>query len=84
MIEDRPKWQTLAACIGKPEFFFDDMKRTQVSKAKKICSTCPVIDECLEYAISADEFGVWGGKTMNERRQMRRLRKKQVKGESSL
>ena len=76
MIEDRPKWQTLAACIGKPEFFFDDMKRTQVGKAKKLCSTCPVIDECLEYAITEKiDHGVWGGCSERERRRIAKRRR---------
>ena len=81
MTEDQPKWKALGACIGQPEFFFDDMKRTQVVKAKALCSSCAVIDECLEYAIKADEWGVWGGKTMNERRKIRRARKKEIPSE---
>lgn len=44
-------------------------------RAKKICRTCPVIEECLEYAIRHNEDGVWGGTTKRERRALKRKRK---------
>jgi len=32
--------------------------------AKAICALCPVVDSCLEFAVSAREKdGVWGGLT---------------------
>jgi hypothetical protein len=37
-------------------------------EAKAVCQTCPVIQKCLEYALSAQEAdGVWGGLTARER-----------------
>jgi hypothetical protein len=37
-------------------------------EAKAVCQTCPVIQKCLDYALSAHEAeGVWGGKTAKER-----------------
>lgn len=36
--------------------------------AKRICESCPVIAECLEYALEQRyEIGIWGGKTPKER-----------------
>lgn len=35
------------------------------------CSGCPVKQLCLEYALkNNDQFGVWGGKTPEERNKM--------------
>lgn len=37
--------------------------------AKNICANCPVSMDCLLYAIeNAEIYGVWGGKSPNERR----------------
>ena len=37
-------------------------------EAKAVCQTCPVIQKCLDYALSAQEAeGVWGGTTFKER-----------------
>jgi WhiB family redox-sensing transcriptional regulator len=42
------------------------------SYAKAICKGCPVIDECLNYAMDIDEpLGIWGGKTEIERRKLK-------------
>lgn len=43
------------------------------AQAKRLCQGCPVIEECLEYALTANEpWGVWGGTTARERKGMRR------------
>jgi WhiB family redox-sensing transcriptional regulator len=40
--------------------------------AKQVCRQCPVIAECLEYALQRGErHGVWGGLSERERRRMR-------------
>lgn len=48
-----------------PEWFFPESEHynNQTTKvALKICSTCPVKRECLEYALSHwPIYGIWGG-----------------------
>jgi WhiB family redox-sensing transcriptional regulator len=45
----------------------------QIAAAKSICGSCPVRNECLEFAITTNqEFGVWGGTSEDERRVLRR------------
>lgn len=45
------------------------MIRSAEKEAKEVCKECPVIQKCLDYAISANEpEGVWGGLTVEERR----------------
>jgi WhiB family transcriptional regulator, redox-sensing transcriptional regulator len=44
----------------------------QVAAAKAVCHRCPVIDDCLTWAVNArHEEGVWGGQDMSERRDLR-------------
>jgi hypothetical protein len=37
---------------------------------KKFCLSCPVMYECLNFAVVHDEFGVWGGSTRTQREKL--------------
>jgi WhiB family transcriptional regulator, redox-sensing transcriptional regulator len=50
-------------------------ERERIEKAKAICVTCPVMWECLDYAITNESHGIWGGMTDAERRKVTRHRK---------
>ena len=55
-----------------PEAFFPE-KGGSTREAKKVCLTCDVRDECLEYALMNDErFGIWGGLSERERRKLKK------------
>lgn len=55
-------------------FRHDKISRFQ---AKKICSDCPVKEECLNQAfMNKEEYGVWGGLDEVERRSIARRMKK--------
>jgi WhiB family redox-sensing transcriptional regulator len=45
-----------------------------IEEAKEICNTrCPVRDQCLAWALKANEaWGVWGGTSEADRRSMKR------------
>ena len=46
------------------ELFFSD-ELHEIAEAKKICTTCPVMAECLEGAVERREpWGVWGGQLL--------------------
>ena len=66
-------WQADALCAQTdPEAFFPE-KGGSTRDAKKVCSSCTVRAECLEYALSNDErFGIWGGLSERERRRLRK------------
>jgi WhiB family redox-sensing transcriptional regulator len=66
-------WQTDALCAQTdPEAFFPE-KGGSTRDAKRICTTCEVRTECLEYALQNDErFGIWGGLSERERRRLKR------------
>lgn len=47
----------------------------QVARAKAVCASCQVRQECLDFAIATTQVhGVWGGTTEEERRRLRRRR----------
>lgn len=53
-----------------------NQRSTRVRLAKEVCAACPVIEECAEYAIEAqEEYGVWGGMNEKERNAFRRRRR---------
>jgi WhiB family transcriptional regulator, redox-sensing transcriptional regulator len=66
-------WQDSALCAQTdPEAFFPE-KGGSTREAKKVCRTCEVRAECLEYALEHDErFGIWGGLSERERRRLKR------------
>ncbi len=66
-------WQADALCAQTdPEAFFPE-KGGSTRDAKRVCSSCEVRAECLEYALDNDErFGIWGGLSERERRRLRR------------
>lgn len=66
-------WQADALCAQTdPEAFFPE-KGGSTREAKRICDSCEVRSECLEYALQNDErFGIWGGLSERERRKLRK------------
>lgn len=66
-------WMNRAACVGQwPELFFPTTGE-RPTEAKAICKRCPVMDECLSYALASDFplIGIFGGTSEHERRAMR-------------
>jgi WhiB family redox-sensing transcriptional regulator len=46
-----------------------------VDAAKAVCATCPVTQQCLEYAeLTSQRSGIWGGMSERERRNLRRTK----------
>ena len=66
-------WQSRALCAQTdPEAFFPE-KGGSTREAKRVCLSCDVRVECLEYALAQDErFGIWGGLSERERRRLKR------------
>lgn len=71
-------WRHRAACSDEdPELFFpigtSGSALLQIEEAKAVCRRCPVMGECLQWALeSGQEAGVWGGLNEDERRAMKR------------
>lgn len=73
-------WRHRAACRDEdPELFFpvgnSGPALAQIAEAKAVCARCPVVSQCLEWAISSgQDAGVWGGLSEDERRSLKRRR----------
>jgi WhiB family transcriptional regulator, redox-sensing transcriptional regulator len=66
---------TEAACNGAdPKLFYPPAFDWVPANAKLICDGCPFKDECLEYAIAHEEYGIWAGTSGEDRRRIRRQR----------
>lgn len=69
-------WWKQAACRqAETDYWFptdgDDTK-TMCANAKAVCAKCTVREECLQWALDHESFGVWGGTTEKERILLRR------------
>ena len=75
------EWTSKAKCKGMDtNFFFPDERdkrdTKKINKAKEFCVGCPVLEECLTYAIDNDiRVGVFGGMSRKQRRLESRMRK---------
>jgi WhiB family transcriptional regulator, redox-sensing transcriptional regulator len=80
-----PNTRDGAACRDQdPELFFpvgnSGPALAQIDEAKTVCTDCPLLSACAEFALthpSMTAFGVWGGMSENERRNIRRREQRQ-------
>jgi WhiB family redox-sensing transcriptional regulator len=72
-------WQARGLCRGNHSHLFfppstverKEERERREKKAKAICHVCPVKVDCLEFALEIREpYGIWGGLTETERRQV--------------
>lgn len=71
--EQDEDWKQYAACKHADTRLFFPERGDPVHEAKAICATCPVREQCLEYALAIPNcVGIWGGKSGKERRAIRR------------
>ena len=65
----RPSWHAQAACRGRSDVDFYPTVGQPLDPARAVCSACPVIEECRDFALAHDEgHGVWGGTSARDRR----------------
>ena len=75
---DVEAWRNRASCRDtSPDLFFPvgttGIALDQIDAAKRVCGACPVAGECLDFALATNqEAGVWGGRTEEERRRIRK------------
>lgn len=72
-----PRWHRDAACGSgwvDPEIFFPPAVggTKAAAEARTYCNCCPVIAECLNYAVHTGQLGIWGGTTEDQRARIRR------------
>jgi WhiB family transcriptional regulator, redox-sensing transcriptional regulator len=76
-MSSRPDWRLRAACLdADPELFFPEGTSgpalEEAARAKVVCAGCLVQARCLDWALANGvAFGIWGGRTEQERRVQR-------------
>ena len=61
MATTSPAWMDRAACTSRPDLDWFDLD-CNLQPCLEVCITCPVADDCLDYAIAHQaEHGMWGG-----------------------
>lgn len=69
---DPMEWKEQAACRGMDTAIFFPEQGQPNTIALKVCQSCPVSTECLNFALANYErYGVWGGKSERKRRTIR-------------
>lgn len=80
----REEWMSRGSCSGKAHefqssrpWFPERGDRSASAWALELCEGCPVLYQCLDFALTHNiQEGVWGGTTGRERRTMRRDNRK--------
>ncbi len=89
MFEVRPSWFDHANCRSSNgnlvAAFYPTktqvLNEDAIATAKSFCRACPVRDECLEHAlVNNEDWGIWGGTTLDERRAIKRARRRLRRG----
>jgi WhiB family transcriptional regulator, redox-sensing transcriptional regulator len=76
------EWIERAACLEHdPDLFFPvgttGPAVAQTARAKEVCEPCVVRRDCLAWALdTCQDAGVWGGLDEEERREIRRARRR--------
>lgn len=71
------EWMADGKCREMPPETFFPSDGVGVIRAQRVCATCPVATQCLEYALTNHiDHGVWGGKSERERRRILRARRR--------
>lgn len=75
-------WEDQAACQGmETEWFYPDRGESH-HEQRTVCELCPVRRECLTVAVERREkFGVWGGTSERQRRDLRAYLRRTHSGE---
>lgn len=75
------EWKVDAACLGAdPNLFFPEhgYPNGSTAEAYRLCHSCTVTAECLEYVLTIStrhsDSGIWGGTNAKQRREMKRRR----------
>ncbi len=58
-------------CLGEDTETFFSEDPALIARAKAICLVCPVLQQCAEWAIRHEAYGVFGGLSPKERAFMR-------------
>jgi WhiB family redox-sensing transcriptional regulator len=71
LLAGQEQWMAEALCAQVDTDIFYPEKGGSTKEAKRVCRSCPVLSDCLNYALdNTERFGVWGGMSERERRKL--------------
>lgn len=71
--EPAGQWVKQGACRKDPDAMFPGSLAAEIEYAKAICHSCPVIEQCKQWALETRQgLGVWGGLSEGDRQSIRR------------
>lgn len=77
---DQPDhWQSQGACRTRPDLNWFPERGQNIGEQRDVCASCLVRIDCLAEALDLGahaDFGIWGGTSERQRRDMRRRRNK--------
>lgn len=78
-------WMNDGNCRSHPPEVFFPSDGVGVTIAQQICSTCPVRETCLEYALEQRiDHGVWGAASERQRRRILKARRTPLEAEAEI
>lgn len=87
--DDPETWKLKGACrkrkpdgtlVHNPELFFPEGRAEHYQQpGKRVCVGCPILARCRAWALTHDEFGIWGGLSEYDRRRMKRQDRQQFR-----
>jgi WhiB family redox-sensing transcriptional regulator len=86
MREPREYEAPLCAQVGNGDVWFPEVGQGltyETLKAKSICQQCLHRNDCAEWGINYERYGIWGGLTESDRKAIRRRRNIILKEEKS-
>jgi WhiB family transcriptional regulator, redox-sensing transcriptional regulator len=66
-------WTADASCQGRSELFFapagerPEARVLRENQARSVCTSCPVMRQCRDWARENREYGFWGGESEEDR-----------------
>lgn len=83
LTEELPLPPRGGSCEGRPTgWWFPEIERemkgperrviySHAEMAKRLCGICPIREECLQYSLENEPFGIWGGFDEHDRHGIR-------------
>jgi hypothetical protein len=62
------------AAIDQDDTIWSSNKPVQHAYLRRMCLSCPIVQECREWGITREKYGFWGGMTAIERESERIMR----------
>lgn len=89
LLDDPHSWRDYAACIGieggADDILFPFNPKTRDDEAieefvSEYCNSCPVMNECLDFATKTESIGIWGGIELTPKKVARLQRLRRLEG----